>query len=185
MPLTNEQYDQIMHIYDGRRLDRLHEADRRKQTLLAAVPGLSELEDEIRRTAIRAVGLGLKEAALQREAGGALKGAPGGETSYSGEAALTIDALSAQKQKLIEEAGYAVSLTDVLAVEVPDRPGGLADMLLVLSDSGIGIEYLYSFVRSQDGKALIVFRVSDNDKAREILSAHQIPCLSQEEMEKL
>ena len=86
--------------------------------------------------------------------------------------------------KLIEEAGYAVSLTDVLAVEVPDRPGGLADMLLVLSDSGVGIEYLYSFVRNRDGKALIVFRVSDNDKARKILSARQIPCLSQEEMGK-
>ena len=87
--------------------------------------------------------------------------------------------------KLIEEAGYAVSLTDVLAVEVPDRPGGLADMLLVLSDSGIGIEYLYSFVRNRDGKALIVFRVSDNDQAKEILEKNHIPCLSQEEMSKL
>ena len=87
--------------------------------------------------------------------------------------------------KQIEEAGYAVSLTDVLAVEVPDRPGGLANTLLLLSESGVAIEYLYSFVRGSLGRALIVLRVTDIDKAQEILSAHQIRSLSQEEMSRL
>ena len=52
--------------------------------------------------------------------------------------------------RLIEEAGYTVCLTDVLAVQVPDRPGGLAEILTLLSESSIGIEYLYSFVRGRN-----------------------------------
>ena len=54
--------------------------------------------------------------------------------------------------KLIEEAGYAVSLTDVLAVEVPDRPGGLADMLLVkkgLSPMGLAPMDFYDIREKQ------------------------------------
>ena len=90
-----------------------------------------------------------------------------------------------QAVKQIEEEGYAVSLTDVLAVEVPDRPGGLSQMLRLLGENDVSIEYLYSFVRNRDGKALIVFRVSDNDQAKEILEKNHIPCLSQEEMSKL
>ncbi|MBR6185669.1 MAG: ACT domain-containing protein [Clostridia bacterium] len=84
--------------------------------------------------------------------------------------------------KLIEEAGYTVCLTDVLAVEVPDRPGGLAGILTMLSEKGIEIEYLYSFVRNKSDKALIVFRVPDTDKAQAILSEHRVRCLSQEEI---
>ena len=84
--------------------------------------------------------------------------------------------------RLIEEAGYTLRLTDVLAVEVPDRPGGLADILTVLSKQGIEIEYLYSFVRNRSGKALIVFRVADIDRAVQILDAHQVRCLTQEDI---
>lgn len=84
--------------------------------------------------------------------------------------------------RLIEEAGYTLRLTDVLAVEVPDRPGGLADILTMLSEQGIEIEYLYSFVRNKSDKALIVFRVPDIDKAMTILSAHGVRCLSQEDV---
>ena len=85
----------------------------------------------------------------------------------------------------IEKAGYAVSLTDVLAVEVPDRPGGLAEMLQVMGETDVSIEYLYSFVRGRQGNALIVFRVADIDKAYQVLTSHGICALSQEEIGKL
>ncbi len=84
--------------------------------------------------------------------------------------------------RLIEEAGYTVCLTDVLAVAVPDRPGGLAEILTLFSDQGISIEYLYSFVRNRSDCALIVFRVADIDAAQEILKAQGIHCLTQEEV---
>ena len=84
--------------------------------------------------------------------------------------------------KLIEDAGYTVCITDVLAVTVPDQPGGLAEILLLLTESGIAIEYLYSFVRNKGNNALIVFRVEDIEKAQDILRAHQVNFLSQEEI---
>ena len=84
--------------------------------------------------------------------------------------------------KLIEDAGYTVCITDVLAVTVPDQPGGLAEILLLLTENGIAIEYLYSFVRNKGNNALIVFRVEDIEKAQDILRAHQVNFLSQEEI---
>ena len=84
--------------------------------------------------------------------------------------------------KLIEEAGYTVCLTDVLAVTVPDKPGGLADILLLLSDNQIAIEYLYSFVRNKGNNALIVFRVEEIERAQELLKKHDVNFLTQEEI---
>ena len=84
--------------------------------------------------------------------------------------------------RIIEDAGYTACLTDVLAVSVPDRPGGLAEILKMLSDEGIGIEYLYSFVRRKGNNALIVFRVEEIDRASRILSDKGIRLLSQEEI---
>ncbi len=83
---------------------------------------------------------------------------------------------------IIEQAGYTACITDVLAVTVPDRPGGLADILQLLSDAGIAIEYLYSFVRHKGNNALIVFRVQQIDEAQDILRAHNVHFLTQEEI---
>jgi hypothetical protein len=71
-------------------------------------------------------------------------------------------------EKIIGEAGYTVRLTDVLAASVPDQPGGLASVLKMLSENGISIEYLYSFVRNAGKNALIIFRVEELDKAARV-----------------
>lgn len=84
--------------------------------------------------------------------------------------------------KIIEDAGYTACLTDVLAVSVPDQPGGLAEILKLLSNEGIGIEYLYSFVRRKGNNALIVFRVEEIERADRILTASGVKLLSQEEI---
>lgn len=84
--------------------------------------------------------------------------------------------------KLIEEAGYTVCLTDVLAVTVPDKPGGLAEILLLLSENQIAIEYLYSFVRNKGNNALIVFRVEEIERAQELLKKYDVNFLTQEEI---
>lgn len=84
--------------------------------------------------------------------------------------------------KLIEEAGYTACLTDVLAVAVPDKPGGLAEILQLLSDEAISIEYLYSFVRNKGNNALIVFRVEEIERAEKLLLEHGITLLKQEEI---
>ncbi len=88
-------------------------------------------------------------------------------------------------EKLIREAGYTVRLTDVLAASVPDEPGGLAQVLGMLSESGISIEYLYSFVRNAGKNALIIFRVEEIEKAAQVLRDHNVRLLSQEEVRHL
>ncbi len=88
-------------------------------------------------------------------------------------------------EKLIGEAGYTVRLTDVLAASVPDVPGGLAKVLEMLSENGISIEYLYSFVRNAGKNALIIFRVEELDKAAQVLKDRGVRLLTQEEVRHL
>lgn len=85
-------------------------------------------------------------------------------------------------EKLIAQAGYTVCLTDVLAVSVPDVPGGLASVLRTLGESGISIEYLYSFVRDAGQHAYIIFRVEEIDRAERILTENGVRLLSQDEI---
>ena len=87
--------------------------------------------------------------------------------------------------ELISENGYTVKLTDVLAVCVPDRPGGLAEVLESLAKSDIGVEYLYSFVRRAGDHALIIFRVDKLPEAAKILLEAGVKLLSQDEVRKL
>ena len=87
--------------------------------------------------------------------------------------------------KLISENGYTVKLTDVLAVSVPDQPGGLGQVLEKLAEKDIAVEYLYSFVRREGDHALIIFRVDKLDEAVEVLTEAGVKLLTQEEMRGL
>lgn len=82
----------------------------------------------------------------------------------------------------LREAGYTVNLNDVLAVVVEDTPGGLADILNLLYDNNISVEYLYSFVRTHRENALILFKVDDNESAAAILQANGVALLSKEQI---
>lgn len=90
-----------------------------------------------------------------------------------------------QAEKLIAEAGYTVRVSDVLAASVPDTPGGMAHVLSLLTDAGISIEYLYSFVRNAGSHALLVFRVDELDKAAQVLADNQVKMLTQDEVRTL
>lgn len=67
--------------------------------------------------------------------------------------------------KILKDGGFTVSATDVIAVEVDDRPGGLARVLKVMDAKGINIEYLYAFLEKSSKDALVVFRVDQVDDA--------------------
>jgi hypothetical protein len=66
---------------------------------------------------------------------------------------------------LLKEVGYVINVTEVLAVEVPDRPGGLAGILEIFEDSGINIEYMYAFTFGRQGKAVLIFCFDKPDEA--------------------
>jgi hypothetical protein len=72
---------------------------------------------------------------------------------------------------LLESAGYVVNVTEVVAVEVGDRPGGLADLMEALEGSGINIEYMYAFPFGRGDRAVLIFRFDQPDAAIERLAA--------------
>ena len=94
-------------------------------------------------------------------------------------------ALEEKAVELISQNGYTVKLTDVLAVSVPDKPCGLADVLKALADEDIVVEYLYSFVRNAGDHALIIFRVDKLDEAEKVLTEAGVRLLSQDEVRGL
>jgi hypothetical protein len=72
---------------------------------------------------------------------------------------------------VLEKAGCVVKVTDVVAVEVPDHPGGLAALLDVFDRAHLNIEYMYAFTEKRGDKALMVFRIEDSDAALRVLQA--------------
>ena len=85
---------------------------------------------------------------------------------------------------VLEKNGCVVKVTDVVATEVDDRPGGLATILEALEPSGINVEYMYAFSGSHANKALLVFRFDKPDAAIAALQAKGIKVTSREELFK-
>lgn len=86
---------------------------------------------------------------------------------------------------IIEEAGYTVSKTDVLAIEVSDDPGGVHMILDILNTAGMSVEYLYSYLRTDTKMAVILFKVDDNQKAIERLKEEKVRILTRDELMEL
>lgn len=86
---------------------------------------------------------------------------------------------NAKAIKALNEAGFTASSTDLIGIEVPDKPGELAEVLKVLDDGGIDIEYLYSFKKAGLDSAIILFKVSDIDKTLKIIKNSKVKLLTQ------
>jgi hypothetical protein len=67
--------------------------------------------------------------------------------------------------RLLQEAGFVVNVTEVVAAEVPDRPGGLAELLAVFDKTDINIEYMYAFTFGRGDTAVMIFRFDNPDAA--------------------
>lgn len=79
-----------------------------------------------------------------------------------------------QAKALLEKNGCVVKVTDVLAVEVADRPGGLAEILDAVGQAGVNVEYMYAFTLKQGDRGLLVFRFNDLDAAIRVLQTAKI-----------
>jgi hypothetical protein len=73
--------------------------------------------------------------------------------------------------------GFTVAQTEVIAAEVKDKPGGLAEIVDILSKAKLNIEYMYAFVEKQKEKAIIVFKIENVDKAIEVLTKNEVRLL--------
>jgi hypothetical protein len=85
---------------------------------------------------------------------------------------------------ILQSQGFTVKVTEVLAVEVADRPGGLAGILEDLDGTGINIEYMYAFPNACDNRAILIFRFSDPDAAIARLQAAGVNLLPRDELLK-
>ena len=86
--------------------------------------------------------------------------------------------------RLLEAHGFAAKVTEFLAVEVPDRPGGLADVLSALDGTGINIEYMYAFPYVRGDQAILIFRFNDPDAAIARLQSADINLVASDELLK-
>jgi hypothetical protein len=84
--------------------------------------------------------------------------------------------------QILKQNGFTVSSTEVLALEVPDRPGGLWGILKVLETATINVEYMYAFVQRSGDCAVIIFRFDELDKAVTVLLGAGVRVLKGEEV---
>lgn len=87
--------------------------------------------------------------------------------------------------RILKEANFTVSETEVIAVQVPDSPGGLATVLEQMADANLNIEYLYAFLGTSGTDALVIFKVEDFERARQTFIEKGIPFLDEQKLYKL
>jgi len=86
---------------------------------------------------------------------------------------------------VLKGGGFVAQQTEVIAVEVPDRPGGLGRILSVFDRHGLNIEYMYAFLEKKSDNAIVIFRVDQPVKAVQDLESEGITVLSAEILSKL
>lgn len=89
---------------------------------------------------------------------------------------------TAKAKEVLKEHGFTVGKTDVVAVEVADRPGGLHNILDILYKSNVNVEYMYAFVQQSGSNAVIIFRFDNLDEAVRLLQENGIKVIKGEDL---
>ena len=104
------------------------------------------------------------------------------ETKDFGIARIIVDDVF-EAVNVLKDAHFVANLTSVLAIAVPDQPGGLDQLLEVFAEENLNIEYMYAFIGGKSEKhAYMIFRVKDHRAAEQKLVSHGLKVLSQEDM---
>ncbi len=85
-------------------------------------------------------------------------------------------------KQILRDNGFTVGTTEVLVVEVQDKPGGLAEVLQIIKDGDLNIEYMYAFTQKSGDTGLIIFRFDEIDDAVNVLMKAGVRLLSGEEV---
>lgn len=87
---------------------------------------------------------------------------------------------------LLKQSGYIAKVNHVICAAVPDRPLGLCELLTVIEQAGLSVEYMYSFLRKADnGSAHLILRLNDGQKAAKVFGMKNIALLTQEDVDAL
>ena len=84
--------------------------------------------------------------------------------------------------QVLRDHAFVVKQSDVIAAVIDDRPGGLTAVLRILAEAKVSVEYMYAFISRDKGKAYVILRVLESDKAVECLKASGISLLDAEEI---
>ena len=103
------------------------------------------------------------------------------ETADYGLARMIVSDAQAASAILLSH-GDILSMTPVWAVEVPDRPGGLAQLLAQLASAHVDVEYMYSLFTHREGNAYMVLRISDEETFRKALMDAGVRIMSADEL---
>ena len=103
------------------------------------------------------------------------------ETADYGLARMIVDN-SHKASSILLQHGDILSMTPVWAVEVPDRPGGLAEVLATLAQAHVDVEYMYSLFTHREGNAYMVMRISDEPKFLSTLGEHKIKIMTKDDL---
>ena len=106
------------------------------------------------------------------------------DTSDYGVLRLIVDKPHAAHGAL-KKANFMVSETDVIAVEVEDKPGGLSQVLAILDNKGIDVEYMYAFVEKSSDNAVNIFRIDDIDGAVSVLKDNNVTILDHQTITRI
>ena len=106
------------------------------------------------------------------------------DTGHYGELRVLVSDTATARQILMKK-DIPARVDDVVAVQMEDKPGQLADLLERLMEAGIKIKYGYALAGMDSEKAIMIFRFEDNDKAIEILTQNQVQLVDRETFNKL
>lgn len=84
--------------------------------------------------------------------------------------------------EVMKAEGLSVTLTNVIAIGVTDKPGGLAKAVNVLYENNISVEYMYAFISKTENIAYVILRVENNDVASTALAEAGIPMLTAQDI---
>lgn len=103
------------------------------------------------------------------------------ETTDYGILRLIVDD-AARASSILLEHGFILTMTPVVGVAVADTPGGLSQVLGVISHAGIDVEYMYSVFGQKNGQACMIFRVADTDGLASVLEKNGIGTITGEDL---
>lgn len=113
------------------------------------------------------------------DAGVNIRGFSVSDTADYGIVRLVVDDPEKGRQVLTDK-GFTVRTSDVLCLNLPDEPGGLAGVLKIVSDAGVNIEYVYSLISTY-----VVINVADIDRALSLLKDKPVELVSQEQIARI
>ncbi len=88
----------------------------------------------------------------------------------------------AKTKEVLNQLGFAVKITEVIAVELEDEPGALDNVLHILANAGISVNYIYSFVLRKNNAPLMILNMADMEVAESILVRHGVKVVGEEEL---